>query len=288
MKKLNTLRAAFLGCAVLFTASVAPAHADTLRIVRSGSSSTLPIPMNRAVVVESDVPFAELSIANPSIAESACKAVRMTTGELSERSLGWLRYLHRKAHTPDDWSRCGQPHAHWDDRSDPPMASWHRFDLVDSAYAMGLMAHRTPAWTEPYVAILDQLIDRHTGWWSAADWLTQFGHDPDQANYPDLYRLFIPPELWGEYDVPGWTANGTEPYGVQMDPVAADGMLFYKGFFLVLLGIRSMVANGPSDEDRWNEPFEMIRDGEHTFTWTHSEIADHLRRQWLAAPIGCH
>lgn len=69
MKKLNTLRAAFLGCAVLFTASVAPAHADTLRIVRSGSSSTLPIPMNRAVVVESDVPFAELSIANPSIAD---------------------------------------------------------------------------------------------------------------------------------------------------------------------------------------------------------------------------
>ncbi len=28
-------------------------------------------------------------------------------------------------------------------------------------------------------------------------------HDPDQANYPDLYRLFIPPELWGKYDVPG-------------------------------------------------------------------------------------
>jgi hypothetical protein len=212
----------------------------------------------------------------------------MTTGELSDRSLGWLRYLHRKAHTPDDWSRRGQPHPHWDDRSDPPMASWHRFDLVDSAYAMGLMAHRTPAWTEQYVAILDQLIERHTGWWSAADWLTQFGHDPDQANYPDLYRLFIPPELWGEYDAPGWTANGIEPYGVQMDPVAADGMLFYKGFFLVLLGIRSMVANGPNDKDRWNEPFDMIRDGEHTFTWTHSQVADHLRRQWLAAPIGCH
>ncbi|MCH9805776.1 hypothetical protein K0U73_18480, partial [bacterium] len=143
----------------------------------------------------------------------------------------------------------------WDDRSDPPMASWHRFDLVDSSYAMGLMAHRTPAWTEPYVAILDQLIARHTSWWSAADWLTQFGHDPDQANYPDAYRMFIPPELWGEYDTPGWTANGIEPYGKQMDPVQADGMLFYKGFFLVLLGIRSMIDSN----DRWNEPFEMIR-----------------------------
>ena len=69
-----------------------------------------------------------------------------------------------------------------------------------------------------------------------------------------------------------------------MDPVAADGMLFYKGFLLVLLGIRSMVAN----DDRWNRPFEMIRDGENTFTWTHSQIAEHLRTQWLNAPKGVH
>ncbi len=207
---------------------------------------------------------------------------------LSDRSLGWLRYLDRKAHTPDNWDRDGQPHAHWDDRSDPPMASWHRFDLVDSSYAMGLMAHRTPAWTERYVSILDQLIERHTGWWSAADWLTQFGPDPDRANYPDVYRALIPAELWGDYDVPGWTANGIEPWGTQLDPVAADGMLFYKGFFLVLLGIRSMI----DPNDRWNQPFQMVRDskraGDEGFTWTHSRIAEHLCQQWLAAPIGCH
>ena len=203
---------------------------------------------------------------------------------LSQRSLGWLRYLDRKVRTPDNWDRDGRPHPHWDDRSDPPMASWHRFDLVDSSYAMGLMAHRTPAWTERYIAILDQLIERHTRWWSAADWLTQFGHDPDQARYPDEYRPFIPRHLWGSYDVPGWTANGIEPWGVQIDPVAADGMLFYKGFFLVLLGIRSMI----DPEDRWNRQFEMVRDGGHSFTWTHSQIAAHLCRQWSAAPIGCH
>ena len=34
--------------------------------------------------------------------------------------------------------------------------------------------------------------------------------------------------------------------------------------------------------------YEMIRDGDDTFTWTHGQIAEHLRRQWLAAPIGCH
>ena len=118
--------------------------------------------------------------------------------ELSDRSLGWLRHVHRKATTPDDWSRAGRPHPHWDDRSDPPMASWHRFDLVDSSYAIGLMARTTPAWREVYVRILDELIERHTSWWSASDWLTQFG--PDRSSYPDYYRLLIPSELWGNYD----------------------------------------------------------------------------------------
>ncbi|HAZ35462.1 MAG TPA: hypothetical protein DCY69_01880, partial [Acidimicrobiaceae bacterium] len=150
---------------------------------------------------------------------------------LDDRSLGWLRYLHRKATTPDDWSRDGQPHPHWDDRTGHPMLSWHRFDLVDSSYAVALMSDRTPAWREVYTQILDELVTRHTSWWAASDWLTQFGPDPDRADYPESWRALIPPDFWGDYDVPGWTANGIDPYGVQMDPVAADGMLFFKGFF---------------------------------------------------------
>ena len=51
-------------------------------------------------------------------------------------------------------------------------------------------------------------------------------------------------------------------------------MLFYKGFFLVLLGMRSMIAS----DDRWNKPFSMIRDGEHDFEWSHTAIAAHLAR----------
>ncbi len=43
--------------------------ADTLRVVTKGTNATLNVPMNRAVVVESDIPFAELSIANPGIAD---------------------------------------------------------------------------------------------------------------------------------------------------------------------------------------------------------------------------
>ena len=44
-------------------------QADQLRVVKSGTSTRLNVPLNRAVVVESDVPFAELSIANPGIAD---------------------------------------------------------------------------------------------------------------------------------------------------------------------------------------------------------------------------
>lgn len=43
--------------------------AETLQILRGTASSALQVPMNRAVVVESDTPFAELSIANPGIAD---------------------------------------------------------------------------------------------------------------------------------------------------------------------------------------------------------------------------
>ena len=43
--------------------------AEVLRVMSGQASSALNVPMNRAVVVESDVPFAELSIANPGIAD---------------------------------------------------------------------------------------------------------------------------------------------------------------------------------------------------------------------------
>ncbi len=43
--------------------------AETLKVLRGAKTKALNVPMNRAVVVESDVPFAELSIANPGIAD---------------------------------------------------------------------------------------------------------------------------------------------------------------------------------------------------------------------------
>ncbi|KEJ88254.1 type II and III secretion system protein family protein [Sulfitobacter donghicola] len=73
MKIDRFLKAALLGLtlsvsAVAMTAPTA-VSADNLRVVKSGTSSRLQVPLNRAIVVESDTPFAELSIANPGIAD---------------------------------------------------------------------------------------------------------------------------------------------------------------------------------------------------------------------------
>ena len=73
MKMYGIWKAALLG----LTISVSPlaltgngsAHAQSLRVIAKDTESTLNVAQNRAVVVESEVPFAELSIANPGIAD---------------------------------------------------------------------------------------------------------------------------------------------------------------------------------------------------------------------------
>mgnify|MGYP000382976007 CR=1 FL=1 len=55
---------------LLWVMAPLPLGAQTLRVQNGGAvSSSLNVPMNRAVVVESDTPFVELSIANPGIAD---------------------------------------------------------------------------------------------------------------------------------------------------------------------------------------------------------------------------
>ncbi|MEC7257553.1 MAG: pilus assembly protein N-terminal domain-containing protein, partial [Pseudomonadota bacterium] len=62
-------KAALLGLALAVSPVVGAAQAETLTVVKRGAAATLNVPMNRAIVVESDEPFAELSIANPGIAD---------------------------------------------------------------------------------------------------------------------------------------------------------------------------------------------------------------------------
>lgn len=197
---------------------------------------------------------------------------------------GWVRHLWRKAVTPDDWSRAGRPHPWWDDKSLAPMLSFARFDLSESSYGLLLLARKTPAWREVYVKILDELIRRHTTYWAAVDWLTKLGPDPDRARYPRAYRRLIPKDLWGRYDVPGWTANGVEPWGLQADPIGSTGNLFFRGFFTLMLAIHRAV----SGEATWDQPFSVTGLDDRTFPCTHRGIAYYLSEQWARTPHGPH
>lgn len=61
-------QAGLLGIAVAVVQAPS-ARAETLHVMRGTASRPLSVPMNRAVVIQSDEPFAELSIANPGIAD---------------------------------------------------------------------------------------------------------------------------------------------------------------------------------------------------------------------------
>lgn len=69
MKLSSILKATVAAFALAMTSVPDALLAESLRVVNRGTSRTLEVPMNRAVVVESDSPFAELSIANPAIAD---------------------------------------------------------------------------------------------------------------------------------------------------------------------------------------------------------------------------
>ena len=71
MTATRVFASAFAMALVALAAAVppAPASAQTLRVMGGTVRDSLSVPMNRAVVVESDMPFAELSIANPGIAD---------------------------------------------------------------------------------------------------------------------------------------------------------------------------------------------------------------------------
>jgi pilus assembly protein CpaC len=70
MKLQGLILAGMLGLALAGPLALpVPARAQTLSIMKGSTNEPLKVPMNRAVVIESDTPFAELSVANPGIAD---------------------------------------------------------------------------------------------------------------------------------------------------------------------------------------------------------------------------
>jgi linalool dehydratase/isomerase-like protein len=203
---------------------------------------------------------------------------------LSARGAGWLRFLWEKATTRDDWSAAGVPHPWWDRYTTPVVLSYGRFDLSYSAYGLLLMADQTPAWREVYTRIADELASRYPTHWGAVDWFTQIGDDPKRANYPPAIMNQIPEALRGKYNRIGWTANGIQPWGLQSDPIGADGYLFFRAWFLLLLATYKYI----SGDDKWARPFKVTGYHDETFEWDTHRIAERLEAQYRAHPEGPH
>lgn len=238
-----------------------------------------------AVALSSGVPGSPAAAQAPSPVQGLPDAPTNTPYPvLNRRTLGWLRFLWEKATTADDWSSNGVPHPWWDRYTAPVVLSYGRFDLAYSTYALLVMADQTPAWREVYTKIADGLASRYPTYWGAIDWLTQIGDDPKRANYPPPIMNQIPAALRGNYNRYGWTANGTQPWGLQPDPIGADGYLFYRGWFTLVLAIYKYV----SGDDKWARPFKVAGYHDETFEWDHHRIAARLESQYRAHSEGPH
>ncbi len=123
-----------------------------------------------------------------------------------------------------------------------------------------------------------------TTFWAAIDWLTLIGPDPRRDSYPPEWQYLLPEALRGRYEIPGWTANGVEPWGLQPDPIGADGNLFFRGYFNLLLGLYRYIAG----DDKWDRPFPVTGYGERQFHWSHSRITEFLTLQMEERPQGPH
>jgi len=72
MKVNSLVKAGLLGFAVTISGvATASAQSGVLTVTRGATSGTIIVSVNRAIVVESDIPFAEISVANPAIADIA-------------------------------------------------------------------------------------------------------------------------------------------------------------------------------------------------------------------------
>ena len=224
----------------------------------------------------------------------------------NERTKGWLRFIWQKATFQDDWRYTGieqrpwginlprgdidwkydgnGPHPWWDQYTAAPMLSYPRFDLADSSYGVMLMADQTPAWREVYARIMDELATRHTAYWAAIDWNTFIGESPDRKNYPAATMGSWPERVRGNYAAPGWTANGVEPWGLQPDPIGADGNLFFRGWLNLILSIYKYV----SGDNKWEQPWQIAGYENQQFEWTQPKIVEHLRQQYTDHPEGPH
>jgi hypothetical protein len=135
-----------------------------------------------------------------------------------------------------------------------------------------------------YTRIARELCERHMTFWAVVDGMTLIGEDPNVDRYPPEYQIYVPERARGAYAPPGWVGNGLAPWGLNPDPLAADGNIFVRGFFNLLLSVYACV----SCDTRYHAPFEISGYLDRRFSWTQPDLARFISEQVAARPEGPH
>lgn len=202
---------------------------------------------------------------------------------MTDEGMGWLAYLKRRVDYGGTWGIADAPHLSWDNHSFIPVLNYYRYDLTWQCYALALIAQRTPAWREVTSEILDFAAQRFLEYHSFFDWVENRGADPDRDQYPpEWVEMMIPPGYAGKYDVPGWSANGMEPFAYDPDPVRGNGscMMMYKAYLNLVLGMYASV----SGDDKYDHPFKIVYNDDLVFQYDavslNELIAEQMWKTW--------
>lgn len=98
MKFDNLIKAGLLGLALTLPSVTAVSAQSGLSVMRGSVSSNITVATNRAIVVQSDQPFAEISVANPGIADIATLSESTITCSARRQGAQRLRCLVRTEH----------------------------------------------------------------------------------------------------------------------------------------------------------------------------------------------
>lgn len=122
---------------------------------------------------------------------------------LSNEARGVLKFLWRKSHVKDDWTKGGEISDAWDRWSIFPWYMYPRYDLEWSTRVVAKIANEIPAWREGCTEIIDLMLQRMTQYAAWFDLVEQKGLDPNRAQYPyDYYDKNMPPGWAGVYNAP--------------------------------------------------------------------------------------
>ena len=122
---------------------------------------------------------------------------------------GVLKFLWRKSHVKDDWTKGGEISDAWDRWSIFPWYMYPRYDLEWSTRVTAKIAQEILAWRVGCTEIIDLMVQRMTQYAAWFDLVEQKGLDPNRAQYPfDYYDKNMPPGWAGVYNAPGYYGNG--------------------------------------------------------------------------------